>query len=56
MNTLNDGYLVPVAGGVLICHDGVLLGAIGIAGDISDNDEACAIAAIDPQGLTTNPG
>ncbi|WP_415403348.1 GlcG/HbpS family heme-binding protein [Tateyamaria sp. SN3-11] len=47
MNALNGGDLVPVAGGVLIRRDGVLVGAIGITGDSSDNDEACAIAAIE---------
>ena len=56
MNALNGGDLVPVPGGVLIRRDGVLLGAIGITGDTSDNDEACAIEAIKAQGLTADPG
>ncbi len=56
MNALNGGSLVPVPGGVLIRRDGTLLGAIGITGDSSDNDEACAIAAIEAQGLTPDPG
>ena len=47
MNGLANGSLVPVAGGVLIRHEDVILGAVGITGDSSDNDEKCAIAAIE---------
>ncbi|WP_299690106.1 heme-binding protein [uncultured Tateyamaria sp.] len=56
MNALNGGSLVPVPGGVLLWRDGVLLGAIGITGDSSDNDEACAVAAIKAQSLTADTG
>ncbi|MEM6481802.1 MAG: heme-binding protein [Pseudomonadota bacterium] len=56
INALNKGSLVPVPGGVLIRRDGVLIGAIGITGDTSDNDEACAVAAIESQGLTAETG
>lgn len=39
--------IIPAAGGVLIAtKEGALIGAIGITGDTSDNDEACALAAI----------
>jgi uncharacterized protein GlcG (DUF336 family) len=56
VNTLAQGRLVPVPGGVLI-HDGtVLLGAVGVSGDTSDNDEACAIAGIEAAGLKANAG
>jgi uncharacterized protein GlcG (DUF336 family) len=57
VNTMARGALVPVPGGVLI-HDkaGALLGAIGISGDTSDNDEACALAAIEAAGLKANAG
>lgn len=49
--------LVPVAGGVLIKDGtGLLLGAVGISGDTSDNDEAAAIAGIEAAGLTPDPG
>ena len=40
------GTLVPVAGGVLIRINGKIAGAVGIAGDTSDNDEAAAKAGI----------
>ena len=57
MNSLAGGRLVPVPGGVLIRgEDEILLGAIGISGDTSDNDEACAIAAIAAVNLKADPG
>ncbi len=57
INTMARGALVPVPGGVLI-HDpsGVLLGAVGISGDTSDNDEACAVAGIAAAGLKAVTG
>lgn len=48
-----NGRLVPVPGGVLIRNKrGALVGAVGISGDTSDNDEACAVAAIETVGMT----
>jgi uncharacterized protein GlcG (DUF336 family) len=51
------GSLVPVPGGVLI-RDGAgdIIGAVGISGDTSDNDEAAAIAGIEAAGLKPDPG
>ena len=50
MNALSDlsgGRAVPVPGGVLVCGaDGVILGAVGISGDVSAQDEVCAVAGI----------
>jgi uncharacterized protein GlcG (DUF336 family) len=44
--------VVPVAGGVIIVDDGGrTLGAVGVSGDTSDNDEICALAAITAAGL-----
>jgi uncharacterized protein GlcG (DUF336 family) len=49
--------LVPVPGGVLIrAADRSIIGAVGISGDTSDNDEAAAIAGIAEAGLTADPG
>lgn len=49
---LTQGMFVPVPGGVLIKGaDGRTLGAIGVGGDTSDNDEACAKAGIAAAGL-----
>lgn len=56
VGALADGRLVPVPGGVLIKRDGVLAGAIGITGDSSDNDEACAVAAIEKLKLEAETG
>jgi uncharacterized protein GlcG (DUF336 family) len=50
------GALVPAPGGVLIrTSDGELLGAVGVSGDNSDNDEAAALAGIDSAGLLGQP-
>src|ERR1700689_868882 len=56
VNTLAQGRLVPVPGGVLIQNGSTLLGAVGVSGDTSDNDEICAIAGIEAAGLKANPG
>src|SRR6266404_521396 len=56
VNTLAQGRMVPVPGGVLIQAGGVLLGAVGVSGDTSDNDEICAIAGIEAAGLKANAG
>jgi uncharacterized protein GlcG (DUF336 family) len=50
------GSLVPVPGGVLIKDGATLLGAIGISGDTSDNDEAAALAGITAAGLQGETG
>jgi len=50
------GSLVPVPGGVLIKKDGVLLGAVGVSGDTSDNDEAAAVAGIIAAGFEADGG
>ena len=56
-NTLADGGLIPVAGGVLIRDDaGVIIGAVGISGDTADNDEAAALAGIAAAGLIGDTG
>jgi uncharacterized protein GlcG (DUF336 family) len=56
VNTLAQGRMVPVPGGVLIQQGGVLIGAVGVSGDTSDNDEICAIAGIEAAGLKANAG
>ena len=57
MNALAGGALVPVPGGVLIRDGaGVLLGAAGVTGDNSDNDEICAVAGIEAAGLVADTG
>jgi uncharacterized protein GlcG (DUF336 family) len=57
VNTLAQGRMVPVPGGVLIQDsNGALLGAVGVSGDTSDNDEICAVAGIEAAGLKANAG
>ena len=52
MNGLFGGAFVPVKGGVLVRDAlGVVLGAVGITGDTSDNDAIAAVAGIQAAGL-----
>lgn len=49
--------IIPVPGGVLIRDEkGVLLGAVGVSGDTSDNDEISALAGIAEAGLQADTG
>lgn len=49
--------IIPVPGGVLIRDaSGALLGAVGVTGDTSDNDELCALAGIAAAGLVADTG
>jgi uncharacterized protein GlcG (DUF336 family) len=51
------GALIPVPGGVLIQDSsGATIGAVGISGDTSDNDEAAAVAGIEAAGLVPVTG
>lgn len=57
VNTLARGLLVPVPGGVLIRDaGGAIVGAVGVSGDASDQDEAAAVAGIAAAGLIADPG
>jgi uncharacterized protein GlcG (DUF336 family) len=51
-----DGSIVPVPGGVLIRDHGAVIGAVGISGDTSDKDEACAVAGIHAASLDADTG
>ena len=60
VNALSDitgGRAVPVPGGVLaVGKDDVILGAVGISGDVSLKDEECCIAGIEAAGLVASTG
>jgi uncharacterized protein GlcG (DUF336 family) len=57
LNAMSDGRVVPAAGGVLVRDaGGDILGAVGISGDTSDKDEACALAGIAAVQLVADPG
>ena len=45
------GRLIVFAGGVPIRRDGELIGALGVSGALSEEDEACALAALAALGL-----
>lgn len=47
-----DGKVVPVPGGILVKDsDGVIMGAVGVTGDTSDNDAQAGLAGIEGAGL-----
>jgi uncharacterized protein GlcG (DUF336 family) len=53
----SDGRFIPVIGGILIRDAaGDVIGAVGISGDTSDNDEKCGLAGIEAAGLKADPG
>ena len=57
LNGIFPKGILPVAGGVLIRDEaGTLIGAVGISGDTSDNDELCAVAGIAAAGLQADTG
>ena len=57
LSELSDGRMVPVPGGVLIRNaGGEIIGAVGISGDTSVNDERCAVAGIKAAGLVPDTG
>jgi uncharacterized protein GlcG (DUF336 family) len=54
---ISQGRMVPVPGGVIIRGaGGDIVGAVGISGDTSDNDEVCAVAGIEAAGLKPQAG
>ncbi len=57
LSAASQGRMIPSPGGVLIVGaDGEVVGAIGISGDLGDNDEICAVAGIEAVGLSAIPG
>jgi uncharacterized protein GlcG (DUF336 family) len=53
----SQGRFVPVIGGILVRDaDGDVIGAVGISGDTSENDELCGLAGIEAAGLKADPG
>lgn len=57
VTTAFGGALVPVPGGVLVRDgSGALIGAVGVTGDTSDNDEAAAVAGIEATELVADTG
>lgn len=49
---ISEGKVMPVPGGVLIRNeDNHIIGAVGISGDVSDQDERSAVAGIKEAGF-----
>ncbi|MFD0849858.1 GlcG/HbpS family heme-binding protein [Sphingosinicella xenopeptidilytica] len=47
LGTIAPAGLIPAAGGVIVVDEaGRAIGAVGVTGDTSDNDELCALAGI----------
>jgi uncharacterized protein GlcG (DUF336 family) len=54
LGTIAPHGVIPAAGGVLIAGaGGMVIGAVGVTGDLSDNDEMCALAGVEAAGLVT---
>jgi uncharacterized protein GlcG (DUF336 family) len=54
LGTIAPHGVIPAAGGVLIAGaGGTVIGAVGVTGDLSDNDELCALAGVEAAGLVT---
>lgn len=52
MGPISPHGLIPAAGGVIAVDGaGQIIGAVGVTGDTSDNDEVCALAGIEAAGL-----
>src|SRR5512139_2554592 len=57
LSDMSGGRMVPVPGGVLIrSASGEILGSVGISGDASENDEACAVHGVTAAGLVPDTG
>src|SRR4051794_34957539 len=57
LEVVAEGKVMPVPGGVLIQNAaGDTIGAVGISGDTSDNDEIAALAGIEAAGLKGETG
>jgi len=52
LNGAFGGAFIPVAGGVLVRDKkGAIVGAVGVTGDTSENDAACAVVGIEAASL-----
>lgn len=55
LGSLAPNGIVPAAGGVIVIDvQGETIGAVGVTGDTSDNDEICAIAGVAAAGLAVS--
>jgi uncharacterized protein GlcG (DUF336 family) len=53
----SGGRFMPIPGGVLIRNaENAVIGSVGVSGELSDNDEICAVAGIAAAGLVPDTG
>ena len=56
VNGVYDGKVVPVPGGILVLDKkDAVIGAVGVTGDSSDNDQLAGMAGIEAAGLIGQP-
>jgi uncharacterized protein GlcG (DUF336 family) len=57
LNAISEGRMAPVAGSALLRNaEGGIVGAIGVSGDTSDNDELALLPAVEIAGLVADTG
>lgn len=57
LTAASAGRVFPAAGGVLVRDAaGAILGAVGVSGDLPDQDERCAVQGIESAGLRPDVG
>jgi uncharacterized protein GlcG (DUF336 family) len=57
LSDMSGGRVVPLAGGVIVrSGDGTIIGAVGVSGDTSEQDEVAAVAGIEAAGLQADTG
>ena len=55
LNAMSNGSVVALPGGLLIRdEEGTVIGAVGVSGAASEDDELCAKAGIEAIGLTVD--
>lgn len=55
LQAMTEGKMVPVPGGILIRNaQGAVVGAVGISGETSENDELCAVHGVQAVGLVAD--
>lgn len=56
LQAMSEGKAVPAPGGILIRNaQGEIVGAVGVSGEASDNDELCAMHGVEAAGLKGDP-
>src|SRR5690606_21037376 len=57
LNSISNGRMVPVPWSAMLQDEEVeIVGAVGVSGDTSENDELCLVPAVKAAGLTPDTG